>query len=317
MKAKQKWGGFVQYGNVIADGSLFAGSYDGYLTAIDVTNGDALWKFYAGEAGAATPYGSWPFWGGVMVGGGVVFSGGGQESPSNPLYPGYRLFAVNETTGQGIWNISGYFSVRAIADGYLMAFNSYDSRIYTFGRGPSKLTISAPAVGVTTNTPVTFTGSVTDIAAGTQQDRVASNYPNGLPCVSDESQSQFMEAVYMQKPMPSDVTGVTIRLSVLDSNGNQYDIGTATADASGVYGLTWTPPIPGDFTVYATFEGTESYYGSCAVTYLHASEAPAATAEPTPMPASVADLYFLPMSIVTIVAIIVIGLVLVIMLRKR
>jgi outer membrane protein assembly factor BamB len=315
--ASTGWGGFVQYGNVIADGALFAGSYDGYLTAIDVTNGDTIWKFYAGNAGTATPYGSWPFWGGVMVGGGVVFSAGGQESPSNPLYPGYRLFAVNETTGQGIWNISGYFSVRAIADGYLMAFNSYDGRIYTFGRGPSKLTISAPSVGVTTNTPVTFTGSVTDIAAGTQQDRVASNYPSGVPCVSDSSQSQFMEAVYMQQPMPSDVTGVPVTLSVLDSNGNQYDIGTTTSDASGTYGLTWTPPIPGEFTVYATFEGTESYYGSCAATHLYASEAAAATAEPTPMPASTADLYFLPMSIGIIIAIIVVGLLLFLLLRKR
>ncbi len=101
------WGGFVQYGNVVANGALFAGSYDGYLTAINATNGETIWKFYAGDAGTATPYGSWPMWGGVTVGGGVVFSAGGQESPSNPLYPGYRLFAVNETTGQGIWNISG------------------------------------------------------------------------------------------------------------------------------------------------------------------------------------------------------------------
>ena len=46
-------------------------------------------------------------------------------------------------------------------------------------------------------------------------------------------------------------------------------------------------------------------------------EAPPATTEPTPTPASAADLYFLPMSIGTIVAIIAIGIVLILMLRKR
>jgi outer membrane protein assembly factor BamB len=315
--ASAGWGDFIQYGNVIANGALYAGSWNGYLTAINATNGKTIWKFFAGDSGTATPYGSWPMWGGVLVGGGVVFSGGGQESPSNPLYPGYRLFAVNETTGQGIWNISGYFSVRAIADGYLMAFNSYDSRIYTFGQGPSKTTVTAPDIGVTTNTPITFTGSVTDIAAGTQQDQIASNYPNGLPCVSDSSESQFMEAVYMQQPMPTDITGVPVTLSVLDSNGNCYPIGTTTTDASGTYGLTWTPQIPGNFTVYASFAGTGSYYGSSAETHFYASAAPTATPAPTAPPASLADTYILPMSIVLLIAIIVVGAVIVLMLRKR
>lgn len=316
--ASTGWGGFVQYGNVIANGRLYAGSYDGYLTAIDATNGKTLWKFFAGNAGTATPYGSWPMWGGVLVGGGVVFSGGGQESPSNPLYPGYRLFAVNETTGQGLWNISGYFSVRALADGYLMAFNSYDSRIYTFGRGPSKTTITAPDVGVTTNTPITFTGSVTDTAAGTQQDQVASNYPNGLPCVSDESMSAWMEYVYMQQPKPADTKGVPVRIDVIDANNNYRTIGTATSDASGKFGFTWTPDIPGDFTVIATFAGSDSYYSSYDEAFFTAVEAPQATAQPTQPPASLADQYILPGIIGIIAAIAIVGAVLAILtIRKK
>ena len=74
--------------------------------------------------------------------------------------------------------------------------------------GPSKTTVNAPQVGVTTATPVTITGTVTDISAGAQQKAVAANYPNGLPCVSDASMTQFMEAVYEQQPMPTNITGV-------------------------------------------------------------------------------------------------------------
>ena len=111
--------------------------------------------------------------------------------------------------------LAGYFAARALADGYLMAFNSYDSRIYTFGKGPSKTTITAPDVGVTTGTPITLTGSVIDLAAGTQQDRVASNYPNGLPAVSDESMSEWMEYVYMQKAFPLQVDRVHWTLTYL------------------------------------------------------------------------------------------------------
>jgi hypothetical protein len=64
------------------------------------------------------------------------------ESPSNPLYPGYRP-PVNATTGQTCGTEA--FSVRAIADGYLMAFNGYDSRVYTFGKD-HKTTVEAPNI---------------------------------------------------------------------------------------------------------------------------------------------------------------------------
>jgi hypothetical protein len=52
-----------------------------------------------------------------------------------------------------------------------------------------------------------------------------------------------MEYVYMQQPMPLDVTGVPVTISVLDANGNYRQIGTATSDGSGMFTLTWTPAI--------------------------------------------------------------------------
>ena len=57
------------------------------------------------------------------------------------------------------------------------------------------------------------------------------NFPNGLPCVSDASMTQFMEAVYEQQPMPTNTTGVPVTLYVLDSNNNYRSIGTTTTNA--------------------------------------------------------------------------------------
>jgi hypothetical protein len=129
--------------------------------------------------------------------------------------------------------------------------------------------------------------------------------------------SEWMEYLYMQQPKPTNATGVEVTISVLDPNGNSYDVGTATSDASGNYKLMFTPEVPGDYTVVATFAGSESYYSSFAETALGVSEAPESTPQPTPMSASLADLYFLPMSIGIIIAIVVVGLLLFLLLRKR
>ena len=95
-----------------------------------------------------------------------------------------------------------------------------------------------------------------------KQEAVLADYPNGLPCVSDASESQFMETVYMQQPMLTNTTGVKVTLTVVDQNGNTRPIGTTTTNAMGTYGLTWTPNISGNYTVIATFAGSGAYYGS-------------------------------------------------------
>ena len=118
----------------------------------------------------------------------------------------------------------------------MTALNAYDNQIYAWGMGPSKTTLST--VGVTMQaTPITITGSVTDISAGSQQNAVAVNFPNGLPCVSDTSMTQFMEAVYEQQPMPTNITGVPVTFYVLDSNHNYRAIGTTTTNAKATIRL--------------------------------------------------------------------------------
>ena len=59
--------------------------------------------------------------------------------------------ALNATTGQLVWNNLGFDdTATAVADGIMTSFNAYDGQIYAYGQGPSKTTVRAPDVGVTT-----------------------------------------------------------------------------------------------------------------------------------------------------------------------
>ena len=86
--------------------------------------------------------------------------------------------------------------------------------------------------------------------------------------------SEWMEYLYMQKPCPAMVNGVTVKLETLDPNNNFYEIGTVTSDASGMYKLMWEPPVPGEYTIIATFEGSGAYFGSYSETAVGVEEAP-------------------------------------------
>jgi hypothetical protein len=249
--------------------------------------------------------------------------GGHNYSP--PMFLGSNLWCLNATTGALIWKIL-CFGINnsptvALSDGYLVEPNAYDGQIYTFGMGPSKTTVTAPSVGVTTDTPVTISGTVTDISAGSQQNAVAMNFPNGLPCVSDASMSDWMQFVYMQQPCPTNVTGVPVTISAIDPNGNYVTLGNTISDASGLYSFTVdTSQLgagPGKYTIIATFAGSNGYWPSSSEAAFTLAPAPAATPPPTPQPASLADIYFLPMSIVILIAVIVAAIAIVLMLRKR
>ena len=86
-----------------------------------------------------------------------------------------------------------------------------------------------------------------------------------------------------------------------------------------MYKLMFTPEVPGEYTIIATFEGSKAYYGSYAETAIGVEEAPQASPTPTPAPpyGQTADAYLLPATIGIIIAIVAVGLVLMLMLRKR
>ena len=111
---------------------------------------------------------------------------------------------------------------------------------------------------------VLIEGMVTDTSPGTNDLVMKERFPNGVPAVSDESQSQWMLYVYKQFERPSNATGVPVIVDVIDANGNYRNIGTTTSDANGVFSLDWKPDIPGKYTVYVTFAGSKAYWGSFA-----------------------------------------------------
>ncbi len=303
----------------IAYGILYGFAADG-VHAFNLTTGELLWSFNGISSGTNFPgFNYYPFEQASMtVADGKLYLNT-IVSHGDPVFDGAQLYCVNATTGNLIWNINTFGEGdMPISDGILTALNGYDNQIYAYGMGPSKTTVSAPQVGVTTATPVTISGSVTDISAGASQAAVAANFPNGLPCVSDASMSQFMEAVYMQQPMPTNLTGVPVTLYVLDSNNNYRQIGTTTTNAQGEYGLTWTPDITGNYTVTAVFGGTQSYYGSSASTYFYAGT-PAATAPPTAAPASglATQNTVMYIGVAIIVVIIIIGAIIILMLSRK
>ena len=127
-----------------------------------------------------------------------------------------------------------------------------------------------------------------------------------------------MKYVYMQFERPADATGVIVSISVVDANGNYRTIGTTTSDSDGFFSLAWTPDIEGKYTVYASFDGSKSYWPSHAVAAFNVD--PAA---PTPAPTqalqlqSVADTYLLPGIIGIIVAIAIGFAITILVLRKR
>ncbi len=299
--------------------------FGGDIWAVDALTGQQLWytntNTLIGEAGSDTPYGVWPLWvfsGGSVSGNGVYLVNVGHEY-SPPLFRGAQQLALNTTTGELIWKILGFdvTNPATIVDGVVTVLNAYDNQLYSYGKGPTQMTVTAPGVGVTTSTPITISGAIVDISAGTKQQAQAANFPNGVPCASDASMSPWMEYVYMQQPFPANATGVPVEIDVLDSNGNYRNIGIATSDLSGKFSFTWTPDIPGDFTVIASFHGSESYYSSYDEAFFTAS-APAPTAVPvaTATP-SMADQYFVPSVAAIIVVIIVVGAILGILLVRR
>ena len=295
----------------------------GDIWAFNGKTGAQLWytntTTLIGDPGIETPYSIWPLW---------VFSPqafttdvaylaiGHEYNP--PLFHGAQLLAINMTDGTLIWSELG-FDIRsvAIAEGTLLTMNAYDNQIYAFGKGPTSTTINAPNVGVTTATPIRITGTVTDVSAGSQQSQIAKNFPHGVPCVSDASQSRWMEYVYQDQLMPTNATGVTVTLSVLDANNNFRQIGTTTSDASGTYGFTWTPDISGDFTIYASFAGSNSYYPSSAETSFHAGIAATPVQTSAPLQQVDPTMTIVGVGVAIIIVVAIVGAVTMMMLRKR
>jgi len=278
----------------VSMGELIIGGYGGQIFAYNMATGSTVFTYEGVSAGIESPWGLVPMFTSMMADG-KIFAAGGEHSPNVPLYKGEKIVAVDAFTGKEVWNLTGMSgtglgegcSNMYIADGKLVFYNLYDSQIYCIGKGPSATTVNAPLVSVAQGSSVMITGTVTDQSPGAI----------GKAAVSDEYMTPWMEYLYEQQPFPANAKGVTVKLTATAPDGSTIDIGYAVADLMGNYGLQWTPPTKGQYTITATFEGSNSYWPSYNTAYLGVDEAPAVvtptqtptpTMEPTATPAATA-----------------------------
>jgi len=277
-----------------AYGNLYVGGFGGLLYCYDIMTGQLKWTYGNGGPGNSTTSGLENVWGNYitflgMIADGKIYTFTEEHSVNTPIYKGARLRCIDAITGEEIWTVMGFASSTSfysrfgpVADGYLAFFNGYDGQVYCIGKGPSQTTVTASPKITAWGDNVLIEGKVLDIAAGTKQTEQAGRFPNGVPAIADEYMTEYMEYVYMQKQCPEYYTGVDVKLETFDPNGNFYEIGTVTCDANGMFKLMWEPPVPGEYTIYATFEGSESYYTSYAETAIGVTDAPSPGASMEP-----------------------------------
>jgi outer membrane protein assembly factor BamB len=260
--------GFGAYSVQSAYGILFREAYNG-VYAFNWTNGETLWHFEAEAVPFETPYTYGnesinSFNGFGLVADGKLYTFSTEHTPSYPRTRGWKLFCIDVYTGEGIWNITGAISPNAIADGYLVSLNPDDGYVYSFGKGQSATTVSAPQTEIAAGSSVIISGTVLD----------QSPAQVGTPCVSADSMTTQMEYLHMQLPIAGiynnvTMTGVPVKLCAIGSDGTTIDLGTTTTDAYyGTFSYTWTPDTPGTYTIIASFEGDDSYGSSGASTAL-------------------------------------------------
>ncbi len=299
-------GGGAGSSQSIYQGKLYIGGFNGLVQCRDTKTGALLWIYGNGGPGNSTFAGLENVWGyyptflGAFADG-KVYTMTQEHSVNMPIYQGALIRCLNATTGAEIWTLPGFASstsfysrLGAIADGYATWFNAYDGQVYSVGKGPSAITVSAPTIAAPQGTPILIQGTTSDTCAGAQA-KVASGEFSTVPLVSDGNMSSWMQYIYMQKYKPSNVIGVPIHLTAIDPNGNFQDIGTTVSDDLGNFAFQWTPPVPGMYKITATFDGSNSYFGSTAGTSMlivkaetvSASTAPSPSPLPSPTPPGV------------------------------
>jgi hypothetical protein len=257
----------------VAYGKLINYGMGGIVECYDIRTGELLWTYTSGTLGFETAYENTPLQL-AAIADEKIFLYSDEHSPTMPLARGRGLRAVDLNTGEELWEIHHWGVDFALADGYLVGLNLYDNQFYCYGKGPSETTVTAPDMSAPLGATIMIRGTVTDQSAGAK----------GTPAIADEYMNEWMEYLYMQRPMPCDAQGVEVKLTAIDPNGNYQEIGEATSDISGNFGISWIPPVPGEYHVTAEFEGSESYGGSFDTTYFVVETAPSVATSMEPEP---------------------------------
>jgi len=306
----------------IAYGKLYSANVGGIVYCYDVQTGELLWTYEAKDPYTEYQFGNYWWLEQMFATDGKVYFGHAEHSANNPRPRGAPFICLNATTGEEIWQVDGLLrtshwgGTAIIGDSILVMQNTYDQQIYAVGKGPSAITATAPNTGIPFGSSLLISGTVTDVSPGTKQAEVALRFPNGVPAVSDGDMGTWMKYVYQQTTRPTNVTGIQVEISVIDANNNYRNIGTTTSDANGFYSLDWIPDIPGKYTVYAKFVGSESYWPSQTTTAFTVDEALEPTPAPTESPPSTVEQYFW-VAVAAIIAVIVICFVITSLLLKK
>jgi hypothetical protein len=313
-------GTVVVYDNQFID----TGGYGGVITSWNAQTGAFLWNWSAPIVGQGeTPYQNTPTYFGALSGDGIMYIYSNEHSVNNPIRRDAMIWAINANTGKEIWQETCWPSGAPIlGDGNLLVLDDHDNQIYNYGKGPSSTTVSAPLSGVTQGQGFMIQGTVMDTSPGTTQDKIALRFPDGVPAVSDESETAWMAYIYQQAALPTNATGVEVNIDAIDPNGNFVTLGTTHSDSNGLYAFAITPSMlsagTGAYTVIATFHGSNSNYPSYSESSFYVNAGPSATNAPTPTPSSAADMYFIPaIAGLFILIIIVLIVVVLLMVRKR
>jgi outer membrane protein assembly factor BamB len=258
--AEYPWGAFWGNYSAYAYGNLYGLSHDGHVYCFDPSNGKIKWKFFSGNSSGETSTNTWSFSANAVIADGRIYASTGEYSYSEPLPRGNKLYCINATTGQEIWDIYFAGGSKVIADGMLLANNLYDGLLYCFGQGPTSVQVSVSPTTITNGSSVYIEGFVLDQSPGQP----------GTPCVSDENMTAYMQFLHMQQPCPSTIIGVPLEIRAINSVGSVIEIVRTSppTDLYGHFSYMWTPPAPGQYTIVARFLGTGSYFPSYQATGL-------------------------------------------------
>ena len=258
------WGMIPNYNYVInvRERVFYYGSYDGHVYAVNADTGERIWQSdYYGDEDESI-YGTQPFSGGSVGADGKVYFSSTTTYSLMPRTRFHALVAIDEATGHYLWKLPIGIAPSAVADGYLIGTDSHQGIQYGIGKGKTSTTVVASPKVAASGSGVLIEGSVMDLSPGA---------PN-TAAVSDADMSEWMDYLYGQNATllnsPPTPHGVSVQLTALGSDGSAIDLGTVTSDESGMFKKMWKPTAEGEYTVYATFAGSDSYWSSYAETAL-------------------------------------------------
>ena len=305
------WGFIPAYSHVYHNGVNYMGSYDGYIYAYSSSDGQKIWQSpYIGQE-FETIESNQPFNGHAIGADGVLYFSSVTTYQMMPRPRFSHLVAVNESTGQFMWVLPIDIMPTAVADGYLLGESIDNGLLYGIGKGKTETKVSASPAILSRGGSIMIEGTVTDQSPGKP----------GVPAVADADMSEWMDFLYGQNATlinnPPKPRGVPVTLSVLDSNGNTREIGTTTSNSEGLFHFQWTPDIEGEYVITASFAGSESYWPSMGQNAIGVTEP-----QPTQVPQSqgqqtMVEQYFILSVAAIIVAIALVGIVIILVQRKR